>query len=189
MTDHTDISNTLTAISRDSSEQALESLYLEYYSKLKVFIECYLASNSCVDEVISNTFMAVWQNRSKLSSVRNFDAYLFTIARQQAISSFRSESRLSRRKVKLDGADTMEVFPINHGTPETELISEEFILKLDRAVNELPPRSRMVFQMVKVDNLRYKDVAEILGISVKTVENHMTAAIKKLRTALLGELK
>lgn len=183
MADHMDIHGILTDICNDASEQALEALYVEYYSKLKVFIECYLASNSCVDEVISNTFMAIWQNRAKLLDVRNFDAYIFTIAKQQAISSFRAEARNSRRRVDVNLPDSPFDFSVGSRNPESDLISEEFYSKLDRALNELPPKCKMVFQMVKMDKLRYKDVADILGLSVKTVENHMALAVKKLRKA------
>ena len=68
--------------------------------------------------------------------------------------------------------------------PETSLISKEFINYYNAKVNELPPKCRLVYLMVKEDGLRYKEVADLLGISVKTVENQMTKAMGHVRKCL-----
>ena len=184
-TDRIIINDAIRDLAEHSSEDALRTLYLAYYSKLKVFVEYYVMSETDVDEVISNTFLSVWMNRKDLPGIVNFDTYLFRIAKFKAVSNFRSELR-SRKPFVQNVPATIERASTDN-TPETDIISSETIRRLDEAVESLPPKCKLVFQMVRYDKLKYKEVAEILGISVKTVENHITHAIARLRKTLTEE--
>ena len=81
---------------------------------------------------------------------------------------------------------SIEVF-LNHETPEQLLITAELKLALEESINQLPPRAKMVFKLIKEDGLSYKDVASILDISVKTVDAHLVTALKKIAVLINKE--
>lgn len=79
---------------------------------------------------------------------------------------------------------SFDLFFRTETTPEDDLISKEAVSEINEAINDLPEKIKIVFKLIREDNLKYKEVAEILGISVKTVESHMTTAVRKLRETL-----
>lgn len=144
------------------------------------FIRLYVSSFSDSEEILSDIFLAIWDNRKKLMEVTNFNSYIYGIARYKAISFV--------RKKQLDNIDIDE-FPIDlfahtDTTPEDNLISKEAIKIINSAINSLPEKTKITFKLIREDNLKYKEVADILGISIKTVEAHVGIAIRKLRETL-----
>lgn len=79
---------------------------------------------------------------------------------------------------------SIEIFANTCTTPEDDLISNEAVNRINAAIEELPDKCKIAFKLVREDNMKYQDAAEILGISVKTLENHITAAVKKIRSKL-----
>ena len=80
--------------------------------------------------------------------------------------------------------DVLVRFEIDELTPETVFFSAEVRHEIEQAINQLPPKTKLVFQMAKVEGLKYKEIAEILNISVNTIDNHVATAIKKLSHTL-----
>ena len=81
------------------SQVALKSLYLVYFDRLMRFVTCHVGSEPVAEEIVSDTFLAVWENRKSLLEVTNFDSYIFTIARHKSISYFRANQMI---KVEID---------------------------------------------------------------------------------------
>jgi RNA polymerase sigma-70 factor (ECF subfamily) len=93
------------------------------------------------------------------------------------LSKFRKE-----RDTTLD--EVLVRFEIDEITPETAFFTSEVRTEIEQAINQLPPKTKLVFQMAKVEGLKYKEIAEILNISVNTIDNHIATAIKKLSIVL-----
>jgi RNA polymerase sigma-70 factor (ECF subfamily) len=162
------------------SEIALKSLYMCYFEQLIRFTGLYVSSSGEAEELVSDTFLAIWENRRSLLTVGDINAYIYSIARHKAISYFRKQHL---DQVSLDDLP-QDFFANTDTTPEDDLISQEEISRLNDAINSLPPKCKMAFKLVREDNLKYKEVAAILDISVKTLEAHLATAVKKLREAL-----
>lgn len=81
----------------------------------------------------------------------------------------------------------LDLFTQTDTTPEDDLISKERINQLNKAIDALPAKCKMAFKLVREDKLKYKEVAEILDISIKTLEAHLANAVKKLRDSLASE--
>lgn len=162
------------------SEIAFKSLYISYFERLIRFINLYVSSSGEAEELVSDTFLAIWENRRTLLSVGDINAYIYSVARHKAISYYRKRhlDQISFDEISID------FFVNTDTTPEDELISQEEISRLNKAINNLPPKCRMAFKLVREDHLKYKEVAAILHISVKTLETHLATAVKKLREAL-----
>ena len=84
-------------------------------------------------------------------------------------------------------SDTIDLFTSTETTPEEELISQEGIHRLNLAIDSLPAKCKMAFKLVREDKLKYKEVAAILDISVKTLEAHLANAVRKLRETLADD--
>lgn len=143
----------------------------------------YLSISSEVEteEIVSDTLLAVWNNRHTLPDVTNFDSYIYSIAKNKIINHYRIK-RIEKVELKENHID---LFIHTATTPEEDLISKEDIERLNRAVNALPPKCKMAFKLIREDKLKYKDAAALLDISVKTLEEHIATAVRKLREALL----
>lgn len=112
--------------------------------------------------------------------IKNHNAYIYGIARYKAISFTR------KKQMESVGIEDypIDIFFRTETTPEDDLLSKEAISKINSAINSLPEKTKLTFKLIREDNLKYKEVADILGISVKTVEAHIGKAIRKLREAL-----
>ena len=79
---------------------------------------------------------------------------------------------------------SIEIFANTCTTPEDDLISEETVNHINSAIEALPTKCKQAFKLVREDKMKYRDAAEVLGISVKTLENHLALAVKKIRSNL-----
>nr|WP_239060652.1 RNA polymerase sigma-70 factor [Bacteroides sp. 519] len=155
-------------------------MYLHYFERLQRFVFLYISSFAEVEEIVSDALLSIWDNRKKLPDISNPDAYIYTVARYKAISHLRSrqENKISMHEI------TVDLFAHTETTPEDDMISKEKTDQLNNAINSLPYKCKMAFKLVREDKMKYKEVAAILEISVKTVEAHITTATRKLREAL-----
>ena len=183
---HTDdVSRWMNEIADFNSRVAFESLYYHYFDRLLRFVSLYIPILVEAEEIVLDTFTDIWSGRKKLSAIKNPDAYIYSITRNKAISFLRSQHK---NTIPLNET-TIDLFIHTDTTPEDDLISDESIRQLNEAINSLPYKCKMAFKMVREDKMKYKDVATILNISVKTVEAHIATATKKLREILSSEQK
>lgn len=179
-TDSEKITQLVYDLANSESESALKSLYLIYYQRLFRFVNLYSPSAEDTEEILSDIFLALWDGRKKLMDIDNFNSFIYGIARHKAISFIRKRQL---EYVDLDNYP-VDLFFATETTAEDDLITKEEIEKINLAINNLPEKAKMTFKLIREDNLKYKEVSDILGISVKTVEAHMATAIRKLRDAL-----
>lgn len=164
----------------NDSHEAFKTVYLAYYSRLMAVAFHYVRSEQAAEDIVADTFRDVWTQRSRLPDLQNFNAYICQMVRNKAVSYFRKNDR---RTDLFDSIETQSLF-YTPETPETELLSSELMTLLNQAIDRLPDRNRLVFKLIREENLRYKEVAQMLDISIKTIEAHMTLAIKRLRSVL-----
>ena len=162
------------------SQTALKSLYMSYFGRLMRFVSLYVSSPTESEEIVSDTFLALWNSRQQLPGVANFDSYIYTIARHNAISYYRKQNM---EKISLDEV-SIDLFTSTETTPEEDLISQEGIKRLNMAIESLPAKCKVAFKLIREDKLKYKEAADILDIAVKTLEAHLANAVRKLREAL-----
>lgn len=155
-------------------------MYLVFFDRLYKFAFSILHSSEFAEEAVNDVFLNIWQKRSSLKNIESLKNYLFISTKNTSfnyLSKFRKE-----RNTTLD--DVLVRFEIDELTPETALFTNEVRIEIEQAINQLPPKTKLVFQMAKVEGLKYKEIAEILGISVNTIDNHIATAIKKLSIVL-----
>ena len=159
---------------------AYKELFVLYHAKLISFSSSILKSKESAEEVISDVFLKLWIKRSSLSSISNFHLYLYIITKNLSINYLVKQ----KRETTFSFDHALVEFKSCYQDPEESLISSEMIQRLQIAIRALPPKCQLIFKLVKEDGLKYKEVAELLNLSPKTVENQMTIALKKISTSL-----
>jgi len=184
-TDNGNIEDYLKKISDNDCADSFRTLYNHYYNRLFQQALYYLNNHpDYAQEVVSDVFIALWQGRKVLKNVTNPDAYLFIALKHAA-------ARYIEKNFKQKPELLTENLPDIQATGERsdqELIDRELWEKYKEALNNLPPRCAEVFRLVREERKKYSEVAEILGISTKTVDNQMNKATKLLYDQLKENL-
>ncbi|MDH6341373.1 RNA polymerase sigma-70 factor (family 1) [Parabacteroides sp. PFB2-12] len=156
--------------------------YDRYYLQVYRFASYLVDSPLLIEEIVSDVFCIIWENRKKLATIDHFEAYLYTITKNKALYYLRMEN-----KVFLTELESVYEQLSHEETPEQLAVDEELSLSLKEAIDELPERCRLIFLMAREEGLKYREIATILSISEKTVNAQMVLAIKKL-TKRLGNI-
>jgi RNA polymerase sigma-70 factor (family 1) len=169
----------LKKIQYNSDQIAFRQLYEMLFLQLFRFSIDYVASKEIAEELVNDVFLNIWQKRGSLDLIENIKVYLYTAVRN-ASWDYREKSK-KKATVTLDNGGHNLSLGIN---PESILISRELQAQIDAAINQLPPQCKLIFRLVKEDKLTYKEVADILQISSKTVDSQLCIALKKLAVIL-----
>lgn len=170
----------LDRIQKENDQAAFRELYLLYAPELLTFAYTYAKSKFVSEEVTNDVFMSIWKNRARIHEIRNLKVYLYRAVKNAVINYFTRNKDWQFVDIE-EVADTHLRFTTD---PEKIMITAELRKKIESTIASLPQRCQLIFKMIKEDNLKYKEVAEILDITVKTVENQMTIAIKKINSVL-----
>lgn len=161
---------------------AYKKLFGLLFPSIKHFSYCLLKSPELAEEVASDVMITIWRKRKTITSINNIKVYAFVIAKNLCLNILKSNSR--GRIVSLD--DVTVNLQIDT-TPEWILINDELRKSLNNAINQLPTRCKMIFRLVKEDGLSYKEVSEILDISIKTVDSQLVIASRRLSVSIKKE--
>lgn len=179
------IQKQLKEISDHDSMESFRYVYNYYYNRLFSQALYYLNNNpDYAQEVVSDVFTALWQSRKILDKVSNPDSYFF-IALKHAASRYIEKNYKKQTELLTENLPDHQV---SNTSTDTDLLDKELQYKYKAALEKLPPRCSEVFRMVREENKKYSEVADILGISIKTVDNQMNKAIKILYQELKENL-
>jgi RNA polymerase sigma-70 factor (family 1) len=156
-----------------------------FYHRLNRTAYTFIKSKEPAEEIVSDVFIKVWQMRAKLLEIENLSVYLYTITKNLCLKYITRQYKNPVTTLDIMHLETS----IDFNTPEEICISSDIIKKIRTALDELPPKCRLILQLVKEDGLRYKEVAEILHISELTVRNQVVIAVKKLGKVLPAYLQ
>lgn len=166
---------------------AFSGIYDIYFPKLLRFTQTYLIREEEAEHIVQDLFIYLWEHRDVLSSLRNINAYLFTLARNRCIDYLRREVNREDNRGALSEVENRE---LQLKLYSLEMFDEDRLSEADveellhRAINSLPERCREIFIMSRLQNLRYKEIASRLDISPNTVENQIAIALRKLKDEL-----
>lgn len=164
-------------------ETVFEKLFKQYFKVLQNYAFTILNDLDIAEEMVQNVFLKVWEKREKLPSDISIKAYLYKSVYHESLNWLRHEKVKSSYQ-----KHTLYIMKdeVNNATDQLKLKQLQNHLK--EALNELPQQCRTIFQMSRFEELRYREIANELGISVKTVENQMGKALKLMRTKLIDFL-
>ena len=163
-------------ISKFDDQQAYKELFVELYGYLYHFAWSFVRSKELSEEIVSDVFIKIWEKRKQLSEVENLKVYLYVATKNISLNYLDRKKRNDFSDIEDISASLIS----DYSDPEQLLITSDMMLLIQKAILQLPPKCRLIFKLVKEDRMRYKEVAEVLHISVKTVENQLAIAVKKI---------
>jgi RNA polymerase sigma-70 factor (ECF subfamily) len=177
--DHSLDESTLATAIKNGDRASFKVFFDRHHEALFRFLVSRGFDHSDAEELIQTAFVLVWEKRETIREGLSLRSYLFTIAWNRALN-------LQRDRRKFDDAPAVSTFADAELAPSAheELQGREVFAHLERAVAALPEKRRQVFEMCFLHGLPYKEAAEAMEISVKTVENQMGHALKSIRAAL-----
>lgn len=174
----------INAIAYNDDTAAYKELFLLYHKRLVNFSNTITHSREASEEVVSDVFMKIWSNRKTLSTIENFHLYIYIVTKNFSINQL-----LKERKKETFSLDEIKVDVKNiYANPEQLMITAEMQKRISAAVMSLPPKCQLIFKLIREDGFKYKEVAELLHLSLKTVENQMTIALKKITESIRFDL-
>jgi RNA polymerase sigma-70 factor (family 1) len=176
----THINSLLDAISSQNCEKSYKELFILLHGNLLHFAQSILKSAEDAEEVVSDMFINIWQKRSNLKTLEKPRLYFFIGVKNACINKLRSNKRQQPPPLEQWQVKSASIF----FNPEELMLSEEFTKRIMNCVNDLPPKCRLVFKLIKEDGLKYAEVAQLLELSIKTVEAQMAIAMRRLKDAL-----
>jgi len=177
MIHNTEIKELLVCLSQDNCDKAYKSLFLLLHPRLLEFSNAIIKSKEDAEEVVSDFFIKVWQKRDIFASIENPKLYCFVSVKNMSINRLQVNKKLTSPPLEDWDTHISTVF----FNPEELMISKEAVSNIMSSVNQLPPKCKTIFKMVKEEGLKYNEVAKLLDISPKTVEAQMAIALRRIR--------
>jgi RNA polymerase sigma-70 factor (ECF subfamily) len=164
-------------------EAAFEQVFKTHYKNLHAYAFTILKDEDEAEEMVQQVFFKLWERSEHLSFSGSIAAYLYRAVHNESLNF------IKHQKVKA-GHQMHVAYSMKNKSEQAQpkMIRKELENKFREALNELPEQCRTVFQLSRFEDMKYKEIADKLDISVKTVENHMGKALKLLRTKLVDFL-
>lgn len=171
-------------IAEKSCEKAFRRFFDLYYPKLLHLAFSILQNDEVAQDVVLEVFEKVWEQRTNLTEIESINKYLFVLVKNKSIDQLRKRKEL----VVLESTESglYEKVLLDH--PENILLDKELAEKISVAIMHLPEKCRLVYRLIKEDGLKYKEVSELLNLSPKTIDNHVSNAMSRIRQEISAYL-
>lgn len=170
---------------KNGHEDAYKYLYDEYYNKLCRLANLYIHDTFVSENLVGDLMFYLWENKEKLVIRDSLNAYLFASIRNRCYN-YLNQAHVQRESSITQIQENNLIFSIHSETdmPIGILIEKELQDKIDMSIDRLPPQTKKVFKLKRLEDLSYEEIALQLNISVNTVRYHIKAALKNLRDEL-----
>ena len=159
---------------------AYKKLFFHFFQPLKSFSYSITKSKETAEEVVSDIYIEIWARRKQLLEIEDLKMYLYISVRNASLRRLKQT-----QKTSVLSLDDLEVeFASNDPDAENNIITNELAQKIERAIESLPQQCKIIFKLAKQDKLKYKEIAQLLNISVKTIDNQLSTALKKIASVL-----
>lgn len=172
----------LRQMKEENSERAFHGFYNLCYDRLFRIAYYYVRHEDRAQEIVLDVFMRLWEQRIKLPEINNIEDYCFILTKNASLNYLEKESRHTAQP-----AGQLPEPADQACSPEETLISEELFARYVKALDRLPERCREVFIRIREEKQSYAQVAEELGISIKTVDAQLQKALARLKESLINK--
>lgn len=163
----------------DGDEDAFCELYAAYKNRLLYFAMKFVKSREFAEDIFQDAFSVVWQSRRFINPDASFSSYLYTIVRNRILNQIRDMSNEDQLKEHI----LSQAVDATNDT-KSEILLNDLKEIIGRALDQLTPRQREVFKMSRDQQMSHKEIADALGVSVNTVQEHISVSLKVIRSYL-----
>ena len=165
----------------ESPEKGFEALFRLYHNALCSHALRFVYTREVAEDIVSEVFYQLWKTEAYLSVQFTYRTYLYAAVRHRAYNYLRDELTGSRTPASLEEMDVAG----GDESPQTLIEYDETFQRLEKVINELPSQCQRVFLMSRFENRKNQEIANELGIALKTVEAHLSRALTQIRRAIL----
>jgi RNA polymerase sigma-70 factor, ECF subfamily len=154
-----------------------ENVFKTYYQGLCRYASTWIDNKEDAEEIVQNTFVKLWEKREERVIEISIKSYLYKSVYHSVVNNLKHQ-KMKRQFIEMNKQ--------NQEAPmaSEQLQAKELTQKIEKAINNLPEQCRLVFRLSRFENLKYKEISNVLNISIKTVENHMGKALRLMRENL-----
>ena len=157
--------------------EAFECYYQEHYKSFFLMAYKYLKDSSQAEEIVNDVFLKIWEDGSKINIETSLKSYLYRSIINRCINLIHKNKKEQVKRVELNSLP-------EEGYELKQIEETELQLRLYAAIDKLPDQCKKVFEMSWFEDLKQQEIADKLGISIKTVKNHITLALKQLNKSM-----
>ena len=161
-------------------ETAYKELFLILFNSLTRFSTGIVQSKETAEEIVSDVFINLWNEKNKLSEIEDLQLYIFIAVKNNSFRKLKQQNKhrtLSLEELNID-------MDSSYQNPEDKVLSAESLNNIESIIDSLPHRAKLILKLAKEDRMRYKEIATLLNISVKTVDHQLAITLKKIALAL-----
>lgn len=180
----TDIERAWVARSRAGDVNAFEAIFRRYYQHLCVSAEKLLHSPDAACDAVQDVFVAIWKQKEFCQGCDSLSHYLFSAVRNRALKLLRHQKVVERTRARMTLEQRSPGVGAAPDAPDDEIGAMELAAAVERVIQQLPERSREAYLLHRRERMSYAEIADVMGVSVRTVENHIARALRGLREGL-----
>ena len=162
--------------------RAFRQIFDALFSNLTKFSFSFVHSKEAATEIVDELFVQLWVKRDDIMKINDLRVYLYTATKNASLNYISKKAK----QIELEPYENLQVQMTDVVSPEQIMITKEMLQKIKEAVDSLPPRCKLIFKFVREDGLSYSEVAEILGLSIKTIDAQMFIAVSRIRAKLMN---
>lgn len=163
---------------KEGDERAFKTLFQKYYSAMCHFAHQFLKDHEMAEETVQDMFVRIWEKRSTLNIETSVKHYFFRSIRNQCLN------QIQHQKIKNQYASRIMESSHQEIDPDQYYLEVNLLQRIEKSIDSLPAKRQEIFRLSREQGLKYKEIAEELNISIKTVEAQMGLALKHLRDEL-----
>jgi RNA polymerase sigma-70 factor (family 1) len=170
----------LVAIIHEGKIPTFTKFYTLFFQRLLLTSDKYIKDVFVAEEIVQNVFLKIWESPENLEEVKSIRSYLYKSVINASINYVNRQKSIAQHHQRM-----------------AENVTEEYLIDLDEEnelvvllyaeIDKLPPQCQKIFKLNRFERLKYKEIATMLNISERTVENHIATALKTLRKSLLAQ--
>jgi len=172
--------STVITLIKEGSEKAFEWVFKAHFKSLHSYAYTFLKDDELAEEVVQNVFFRVWEKREALKTDGSLKAYLYRAVHNESLNYLKHQQVKANFQVYYAG----QLEHQQEDNSSKKLMIGELEKHIQQAMSELPQQCRSIFQLSRFEQMKYQQIADHMGLSVKTIENQMGKALKLMRTKL-----
>ena len=169
------------------TQRCFSQIYSTYFTKMIRFSQAYVIAEEDAENIVQDIFLYLWEHPEVFKTIDNMDAFLFTLVKNRCLNFLKHSLYVNEKKSSIQ---TVEELEMQMNLYSLQQFDESFLTISDvenlinEVIDKLPERCKEIFILSRMEGLKYKEIAEQLNISVNTVENQMSIALRKLKIEL-----
>lgn len=171
---------------KEGNQEVFRSVYEKFFGSLLVYAKEYVIDSNIAHEMVQDTFVKLWEKKETLDDNTFLQSFLYRITRNNCLN-YLKHIKVEEKYNTFTRAKKIELAlnntALNNNSAE-KILSEELEEHINNAIENLPPKCKEIFKLSRFEEKKYREIAEELNLSVKTVENQILKALKVLREKL-----